>query len=64
MADGKRKASADPPSPAATKRVKHADEPTEPEKKPVKIPAIPFPEKVGKLSTIRSHGMEESANKL
>lgn len=45
-ADGKRKASDEPSSPVAAKRVKHDDESAEPEQKPAKIPAIPFPEKV------------------
>jgi len=43
--DGKRKATDEPSSPTATKRVKH-HESIEPEKKPRIIPAIPFPEKV------------------
>lgn len=43
--DGKRKASDEPPSPVASKRVKH-DNSAEPEKRLAKIPAIPFPEKV------------------
>lgn len=44
-ADGKRKATEEPSSPSAAKRVKH-DTSTEPEKKPANPPAIPFPEKV------------------
>ena len=43
--DGKRKASDELSSPTANKRIKH-DESAEPEKKPTKVPAIPFPEKV------------------
>lgn len=43
-ADAKRKATEDPASPAATKRVKLNESP-EAEKKPVMKP-IPFPEKV------------------
>ncbi|KAK4041549.1 histone acetyltransferase [Parachaetomium inaequale] len=42
--NGKRKASDEPSSPVASKRVKH-DNSAEPEKKPAKVPAIPFPEK-------------------
>ncbi|EOO00871.1 putative histone acetyltransferase gcn5 protein [Phaeoacremonium minimum UCRPA7] len=41
--NGKRKASEEPSSPTASKRLKQ-DTPAEPEKKP-KLPAIPFPEK-------------------
>ncbi|KAK3299980.1 Bromodomain-containing protein [Chaetomium fimeti] len=41
---GKRKASDEPPSPTISKRVKH-DDSAEPESKPAKTPAIPFPEK-------------------
>ncbi|KAK4129365.1 histone acetyltransferase-like protein [Parathielavia appendiculata] len=42
--NGKRKASDEPSSPVASKRVKH-DNSAEPEEKPAKVPAIPFPEK-------------------
>ncbi|KAK4155557.1 histone acetyltransferase GCN5 [Chaetomidium leptoderma] len=42
--NGKRKASDEPSSPVASKRVKH-DNSAEPEKQLAKIPAIPFPEK-------------------
>ncbi|KAK3341462.1 Bromodomain-containing protein [Lasiosphaeria hispida] len=42
--NGKRKATDEPTSPTATKRVKH-NEPLEPDKKPRIAPAIPFPEK-------------------
>lgn len=42
--EGKRKASEEPESPAAVKRVKHAES-AAPESKP-KMPLIPFPEKV------------------
>ncbi|KAH6634023.1 histone acetyltransferase-like protein [Chaetomium sp. MPI-SDFR-AT-0129] len=42
--NGKRKASDEPHSPTASKRVKH-DNSAEPEKPLAKIPAIPFPEK-------------------
>jgi histone acetyltransferase len=42
--DAKRKATEEPASPVATKRIKHNDS-VEPEKKPVMKP-IPFPEKV------------------
>ncbi|KAK4105642.1 histone acetyltransferase GCN5-like protein [Parathielavia hyrcaniae] len=42
--NGKRKASDEPSSPVASKRPRH-DNSTEPEGKPAKVPAIPFPEK-------------------
>ncbi|KAK3309591.1 histone acetyltransferase-like protein [Chaetomium strumarium] len=42
--NGKRKATDEPSSPVASKRVKH-DPSDEPEKQPAKVPAIPFPEK-------------------
>jgi hypothetical protein len=47
----KRKASEDPSSPSASKRIKHAEsvEPAE-EQKPMAMKPIPFPEKVGDLS--------------
>lgn len=48
--EGKRKASEDPESPVAAKRIKH-DDSAEPEPKP-KVPAIPFPEKVCLRPTI------------
>ncbi|KAK4462103.1 hypothetical protein QBC42DRAFT_305897 [Cladorrhinum samala] len=43
--DAKRKATEEPASPTAAKRVKQADGSAEPEQKPSKMPAIPFPEK-------------------
>lgn len=43
--DGKRKASEDPVSPVAAKRVKHSESSEEDEQKEVMKP-IPFPEKV------------------
>lgn len=46
--DTKRKATDEPTSPTAAKRVK-VDESVEPEKQPLKVPAIPFPEKVFSL---------------
>lgn len=46
LKEGKRKASEDPESPTAAKRIKHTDS-VEPESEPKpKVPAIPFPEKV------------------
>ncbi|KAL2165546.1 hypothetical protein VTH06DRAFT_848 [Thermothelomyces fergusii] len=42
--NGKRKASDEPSSPSAPKRVKH-DNSAEPEQKPANIPPIPYPEK-------------------
>lgn len=55
--DGKRKATEDPASPAAAKRVKH-DDSAEPPPKP-KMAVIPFPEKVC-LETDASLSMMES----
>lgn len=44
--DPKRKASDELPSPTASKRVKHSESTEEEVKQSIKVPAIPFPEKV------------------
>lgn len=46
MPAAKRKASSEPSSPKAGKRPKYDQNPEEETKKPLKVPAIPFPEKV------------------
>lgn len=49
LTEGKRKASEDPESPVASKRIKHAES-AAPESKPT-VPIIPFPEKVCLLAS-------------